>query len=305
LFSCPSFSGRVLPPEDRVRILRNKRGKAKAVEGKLGKVGPLKKGHEKAFKKKAKSRLKVIAKDKMGGSGEEDFVPRSTVQDKEGNTHIRFKQKIGGIEVDGASMVMHVDPAGAVTAVNGELVDEGEIEGGAPLDCEEAFQVALEQSSIDEGVWITECVLTIVATKDGSAYKAWKRMMEYTREADGSTRKDELFASVSTGDLVAVHPQIHGALAMQTYDCKNSDLCSLVETTPGLVERADEVIENGHNHAFRTYNYFLEKFGRDSLDGNGMTIKSFVHVGTNINNAYWDGANKHLIYGDGDGECHA
>ncbi|WP_096271980.1 M4 family metallopeptidase [Paucisalibacillus globulus] len=50
----------------------------------------------------------------------------------------------------------------------------------------------------------------------------------------------------------------------------------------------------------KVYNYYLEEHNRNSLDDNGMAIISYVHVGTNFNNAFWNG--RYMAYGDGDGE---
>lgn len=61
----------------------------------------------------------------------------------------------------------------------------------------------------------------------------------------------------------------------------------------------------------KTYDYFLSKHNRNGINGSGgpgkynskvgnyPLISSKVHVGTNYNNAYWDGTG--LYFGDGDG----
>lgn len=48
-----------------------------------------------------------------------------------------------------------------------------------------------------------------------------------------------------------------------------------------------------------TYDYLLEKFNRNSIDNNGMTLRSYVHYGDNFANAFWDGSR--MTYGDGNG----
>jgi len=57
---------------------------------------------------------------------------------------------------------------------------------------------------------------------------------------------------------------------------------------------------SAHVNAVLTYNYFLNEHGRNSLDDNGMTIRSFVHYtefGRPVDNAFWNG--KFILYGDG------
>lgn len=51
-------------------------------------------------------------------------------------------------------------------------------------------------------------------------------------------------------------------------------------------------------YAGAVYDYYYNKFGRNSIDGNGMTIKSTVHYGVDYVNAFWNGTQ--MVYGDGD-----
>jgi Zn-dependent metalloprotease len=45
--------------------------------------------------------------------------------------------------------------------------------------------------------------------------------------------------------------------------------------------------------------FYQSCFGRNSVDGEGMTLLSSIHYGRNYNNAFWDG--RQMTYGDGDG----
>ena len=46
----------------------------------------------------------------------------------------------------------------------------------------------------------------------------------------------------------------------------------------------------------QTYDYYLERHGRDSLDGQGGTMLAIVRLGTNYNNAAWNG--QMMLFGD-------
>jgi Zn-dependent metalloprotease len=61
----------------------------------------------------------------------------------------------------------------------------------------------------------------------------------------------------------------------------------------------DEVATDAHWGAEKTYDYFSLIHGRNSIDGNGFNLISYVHYNTNYNNAFWDGSR--MTYGDGDG----
>ena len=61
----------------------------------------------------------------------------------------------------------------------------------------------------------------------------------------------------------------------------------------------DEVATDAHWAAEKTYDYFLSKFGRNSIDNNGYAINSYVHYGINFDGAFWDGDK--VWFGDGNG----
>lgn len=54
-----------------------------------------------------------------------------------------------------------------------------------------------------------------------------------------------------------------------------------------------------HWATIKTHEYFLNTHNRNSLDGNGIALHSWVHFGENHNNAFWNGT--WMTYGDGDG----
>lgn len=60
----------------------------------------------------------------------------------------------------------------------------------------------------------------------------------------------------------------------------------------------DEVATDAHWGAEMTYDYYFTKYGRNSIDGNGQKLISYVHYDVNLINANWDGTA--MNYGDGD-----
>lgn len=61
----------------------------------------------------------------------------------------------------------------------------------------------------------------------------------------------------------------------------------------------DEVATDAHWGAEKTYDYFDTILGRNSFDGSGAKIISYVHYSNNYANAFWNGA--YMTYGDGNG----
>lgn len=56
---------------------------------------------------------------------------------------------------------------------------------------------------------------------------------------------------------------------------------------------------DAHYGAQMTYDFMKNVLGRDSIDGKGEKLVSYVHVDRNYVNAFWDG--EKMNYGDGDG----
>ncbi len=59
----------------------------------------------------------------------------------------------------------------------------------------------------------------------------------------------------------------------------------------------DEVAGDAHWGAETTYDFYWNKFSRNSIDNNGFKIKSYVHYRVNYSNAFWNQGV--MTYGDG------
>src|SRR5690606_33494988 len=55
-----------------------------------------------------------------------------------------------------------------------------------------------------------------------------------------------------------------------------------------------------HDGLGHTHRFFLDGFGRASIDGHNMRLDAVVHYGDRYDNAFWDGSR--MVFGDGDGE---
>lgn len=65
----------------------------------------------------------------------------------------------------------------------------------------------------------------------------------------------------------------------------------------------DDAALDAHWGAMMTYDYFSIKHQRNSINNDGFQLLNYVHVGTNWENARWDG--QRVLYGDGDTEFDA
>lgn len=97
------------------------------------------------------------------------------------------------------------------------------------------------------------------------------------------------------------------ALQRSTYDAEGSEnpsggLGKLVRKDDAAAI-GDVAVDAAHDNAKIVHDFFSKVLGRDSLDDRGMELKSVVHFGKALNNAYWDG--QQMTYGDGDGKVFA
>ena len=60
----------------------------------------------------------------------------------------------------------------------------------------------------------------------------------------------------------------------------------------------DEAATDAHWAAEKTYDYYFNTYGRNSIDDSGMALMSYVHYDVDFLNAFWDG--QEMTYGDGD-----
>ena len=92
------------------------------------------------------------------------------------------------------------------------------------------------------------------------------------------------------------------------YDARKKDqLPGKLTRSEGQAKVADAGINEAFDFSGDTYDFYDQLFERNSLDGNGMTLISSVHIGevddtgqfVPMNNAFWNG--EQMAYGDGDG----
>jgi len=68
----------------------------------------------------------------------------------------------------------------------------------------------------------------------------------------------------------------------------------------GDPESGDAAVDEAYTGLGDTHAFWLEVFGRVSIDGAGLPLDATVHYGQDYDNAYWDGSR--MVFGDGDGE---
>jgi Zn-dependent metalloprotease len=88
---------------------------------------------------------------------------------------------------------------------------------------------------------------------------------------------------------------------IETYNLANSSTYTNTDftntTNTWTITTSNQAATDAHFGAESTYDYFWQKHSRNSIDGNGYKLLSYVHYSTNYVNAFWDGLR--MTYGDG------
>jgi Zn-dependent metalloprotease len=92
----------------------------------------------------------------------------------------------------------------------------------------------------------------------------------------------------------------NGIALVKTYTATNGDqlpgtlLCD--QSSPNCTNGVNQHADTAHRYAMGTYDFYLDRHGRNSIDNAGMNIVSTVHYKSSYDNAYWSGTQ--MVYGD-------
>ncbi len=95
-----------------------------------------------------------------------------------------------------------------------------------------------------------------------------------------------------------------GGRSVETYNMKNGSNYSLATdftstTSSWNLAYTDKGATDAHWGAEMTYDYYMNTHNRNSIDNQGMKLRSYVHYQVNYYNAFWNGTQ--MTYGDGNG----
>ncbi len=294
-------------------VVSERHGVPTFLKGDLGFVDPMPaEGHARArdeelFRLSAKTFLQDLAVARFGATGTEDLRVSRVKTDALDTVHVRFDQNLHGLRVVGAQLVVHAHAAdGRVYAVNGNFAPDA----GVPLPTEgKKSALAFESRLAELGIAGTPVehprALYFHDAETGITHLTW--MVRMRGVEDGMIFDNDVYVDTRSHEIVAVDANIHTAKARNTHDATGSVVTSTnITGLPGTLicnesttGCGDASAQRAHDGAGIVYDYYQTRFGRDSLNGSGMTLISSVHVGSNWPNAAWVGTQ--MVYGDGDG----
>ena len=241
-------------------------------------------------------------------SGSEGFTIKRQWTDTLGKQHTHFSQTLNGLKVYGTSMIMHtnvgssgltasnsLNSSGQLYAVSGRLARDS-FPALKPTGYVQAQSKAAVHAASDIGKVLAKPELAYIYLADSDETKlAWRVEVTWDN-GNHDFGRDFVYISPYTTELLARHPQIHSAKSWKTYTLNGGSANSAPGTllcTNNQSCGSNSAAQRAHDGASITYDYYNSRFGRDSINDNGLTLKSSVDMGEA--NAYWTGAQ--MIYG--------
>lgn len=211
----------------------------------------------------------------------EDLRAVQTRTDELGHTHVRFQQTKHGLEVVGGILSLHVDENGDVYAAFGNARDQADLPLPAftRTSLRDAEQRATSGPTRNVDV-VSSRLVYVITSLYQDLHLAWEI---HVQGGDKDRRVDEfVFIDVITGEVVDRHSRISHALNRKIYKFD-----PVAGGQPYLLWReeggnpyffdASYTTQNNWDRLSAAYNYFLSGHGRDSYNGSGIQLVSFVN----------------------------
>jgi bacillolysin len=230
---------------------------------------------------------------------EERLDLANVTTDAQGYKHVTFHQILNGIPVFEGSIQVHINANGQVVSAKANRATQVDVSMTPTLSAEQAVERATQEfgESVSQRVQ-PQTALLLYKDDAERMYLAWH--VRLFSDQDMATY--HYFLDAHTGRLLYKYNDLRHVMARQTYTADNT------ETLPGQLliregqsTSADSVAWDAHANAGVVYDYYRERFGRDSYDNQGAPLRSTVHFSKRYNNAFWTSELQQMVYGDGDG----
>jgi Zn-dependent metalloprotease len=223
--------------------------------------------------------------------------------DDTGMSHVHYQQVYKGVDVLGGYVTVHLRKgSGSVDAITNGYVPNISLPTVAPtVLTQQALPLALK--AMPSGQLLGQPKLVVFSTladagaasaKQTFAQLAW--LIELV--SDDVPARNLYVVDANQNSIITVFEMLTNARNRKTYDAEGKT------SLPGTLKRSedsattnDKDVDNAHDFAGATYDYFKNTFQRDSFDNKGATLISTAHYGKNFKNAFWNG--KQMTYGDG------
>ena len=269
-----------------------------------------------------------------GLDGRQGLVTKDVTRDSDGTQHVRFDRTFDGLPVLGGDLVVHSDRTGAWRGTDAAARSVSVASTTPSLSAGRAAALARAHFG---GHSATSTPHLAVDALGGSPRLAWTVAVRGVAAdqtpygwkvlVDATTGAVSVYGNeVETAEGIGVHDGpvtigtsgTDGAYTMvdaarggqSTYDMGNQ-----MVGTGTLFTNTDDVWGDGTQSnrasaavdaqygAAQTWDFFLNRFGRNGIKNDGQGAQSRVHYGTGYENAFWNDQCFCMTYGDGSGDA--
>jgi Zn-dependent metalloprotease len=227
------------------------------------------------------------------------------VKNRNGRQFVHLGQEFDGIPVFGASVVVQLDAEGDVEFVLSDVArDDARFHekdfAKKPIVGADAAR-ALALTVPDLAVEVADLVATepalMIYEPSVIGNSGTSRLVWHSRVTSEAAPADEVvLVDARTGQVAFHFSQIMEAKSRQIYDCNNvvGSTGSLARSE-GQAATGNTDVDLAYDYFGDTYDFYWSHFGRDSINGAGMTMIGRVRYcepdeGCPWGNAYWNGS---------------
>ena len=229
---------------------------------------------------------------------------------KDGRSISRFKQVYNNIPVFGGELVVDVDSKNNLRSINGNIATDINVSSSPSVSPEEAETIALQLTANTYQVFTNTLVASkpeliilnaALAGMNGGNVNllAWKIVISTIPSAFGANEpiNEQVFIDANNKKVINHFNLIADAKNRTTYDFQNRTNSPVLRRSENSTNYGNIDIDNAHNFAGDTYDFYKNEHNRDSINNAGMALISKVHYSSGYCNAYWNGFE--MTYGDG------
>lgn len=241
------------------------------------------------------STINKITKDSQLNS---EYISNSSTKE-----HYSFTQKIDGIPVYGASLIVHLQNGNEIYSVSGNLVKNGKITS-LKIKSQDANIVALNVAKKESDIKDLKVVdskktllnFNILGISDDPVNYLVQQVQVSSLSDNFSTR---YFVRLDSGEIIYKENLQQNVRQRNVYDCRNNlnpvSCAKVMEEGYPLSGISD--VDEIYKYMGDVYDYYWTNFKRDGLDGQGSPLEGFVRIYSVNNqlcrskkNAYFNGS---------------
>lgn len=252
-----------------------------------------------------------------GSNESTSFKPYKSVSDKY-TTTIKYNQYYKGIQLVGDQALFHFTPKGNLLSVTGKAhnmnlnVRPSISQSSVMKIINDRFQTSFTLSEpmelriyrdLNDTPHLVYSIKTATNAKQTGlhlmvdahtgtvVFETDRHCSIFSQTVYGANTDDALKHTDSNGYPTGINTSWYKVIIKDKLPSSSPDRGSI-----------DDSALNAFRNTKAVYNYYLTRYERKSYDDKDAAINSVVHMGKNMNNAFWTSEYKIIAYGDGDGK---